>query len=165
MEPPIVVDALIEIPKGSRNKYEYDDASGRLRLDRVLYSPLHYPADYGFIPDTLAEDEDHLDVLIVTHEPSFPGCIVPVRPVGVLDMHDEKGRDEKILAVPVGDPRFSEVTDLAHLAPHFLKEIEHFFQVYKTLEEKATEITGWAGAEVARRTVTAAQQRFRDRRR
>jgi len=158
---PLVVDALIEIPKGSRNKYEYDDASGRLRLDRVLYSPLHYPADYGFIPETLAEDEDHLDVLIVTHEPSFPGCIVPVRPVGVLDMHDEKGRDEKILAVPVGDPRFSEVTDLAHLAPHFLKEIEHFFQVYKTLEKKPTEIIGWAGSEVARRTVTDAQQRFR----
>jgi inorganic pyrophosphatase len=162
---PLVVDALIEIPKGSRNKYEYDDASGRLRLDRVLYSPLHYPADYGFIPETLAEDEDHLDVLIVTHEPSFPGCIVPVRPVGVLDMHDEKGRDEKILAVPVGDPRFSEVTDLAHLAPHFLKEIEHFFQVYKTLEKKPTEIIGWAGSEVARRTVTDAQQRFRTRQR
>jgi len=161
----MVVDALIEIPKGSRNKYEYDDASGRLRLDRVLYSPLHYPADYGFIPETLAEDEDHLDVLIVTHEPSFPGCIVPVRPVGVLDMHDEKGRDEKILAVPVGDPRFSEVTDLAHLAPHFLKEIEHFFQVYKTLEKKPTEIIGWAGSEVARRTVTDAQQRFRTRQR
>jgi inorganic pyrophosphatase len=159
----VIIDALVEIPKGSRNKYEWDDAQERLRLDRVLYSPLHYPADYGFIPDTLAEDGDHLDVLIVTYEPTFPGCLVPVRPVGVLDMADEKGRDQKILAVPDGDPRFREVADLPDLAMHFPAEIRHFFEVYKTLEEKATEIVGWQGAATAEETIRDAQQRHRGR--
>jgi inorganic pyrophosphatase len=159
----VIIDALVEIPKGSRNKYEWDDAQERIRLDRVLYSPLHYPADYGFIPDTLAEDGDHLDVLIVTYEPTFPGCLVPVRPVGVLDMADEKGRDQKILAVPDGDPRFREVADLPDLAMHFLAEIRHFFEVYKTLEEKATEIIGWQGAATAEETIRDAQQRRRGR--
>ncbi|HXF83377.1 MAG TPA: inorganic diphosphatase [bacterium] len=156
----MIVEALVEIPKGSRNKYEFDEGTGRLRLDRVLYSPLHYPTDYGFIPRTLAEDGDHLDVLIVTYDATFPGCIVPVRPVGVLDMRDEKGRDQKILAVPIGDPRFREVVDLEHLAPHALAEIRHFFEVYKTLEEKATEIIGWSGARDAEQTIRAAQARF-----
>lgn len=156
----MIVDALVEIPKGSRNKYELDEATGRLRLDRVLYSPLHYPADYGLIPDTLAEDGDHLDVLIVTYDATFPGCVVPVRPIGVLDMRDEKGRDQKILAVPDGDPRFREIADLGHLAPHFLAEIRHFFQVYKTLEEKSTEIIGWSGAAEAEQTIRAARARF-----
>lgn len=151
--------ALVEVPKGSRNKYEYDETSGQLRLDRVLYSPLHYPADYGFIVGTLAEDGDHLDALIVTYEPTFPGCLVPVRPVGVLDMRDEKGRDQKILAVPTVDPRFDEVADLPHLPPHFLAEIEHFFQVYKALEAKDTEIYGWAGAEEAQRILVEARGR------
>lgn len=161
----MILDALVEIPKGSRNKYEYDDASGRMRLDRVLYSPLHYPADYGFIPETLAEDGDHLDMLIITYEPTFPGCVVAVRPVGVLDMRDEQGRDQKILGVPVGDPRFGEIADLKDLAPHFLAEIRHFFEVYKTLEKKETEIIGWSGAGDAERTVTEAQHRFRESRR
>ncbi|GAB4311856.1 MAG: inorganic diphosphatase [Candidatus Bipolaricaulota bacterium] len=155
------VIALIEVPKGSRNKYEYDERSGQLRLDRVLYSPLHYPADYGFILGTLAEDGDHLDALVVTYEPTFPGCLVPVRPVGVLDMRDEKGRDQKILAVPVVDPRFDEVADLPHLASHFLAEIEHFFQVYKALEAKDTEIYGWAGAEEAQQILAEARRRAR----
>ena len=159
----MIIDALVEIPKGSRNKYEYDEEGERIRLDRVLYSPLHYPADYGFIPRTLAEDGDHLDVLIVTYEPTFPGCLVAVRPVGVLDMTDEKGRDQKILAVPDGDPRFREVSDLSDLAMHFLAEIRHFFEVYKTLEEKETEIIGWQGADTAGETIRDAQQRYRDR--
>jgi len=157
----MIVDALVEVPKGSRNKFEYDDGSGRMRLNRVLYSPLHYPADYGFIPGTLAEDGDHLDVLILTYEATFPGCLVPVRPVGVLDMRDEKGRDQKILAVPDGDPRFKEVTDLPDLPPHFLAEIRHFFEVYKTLEHKETEVFGWSGAEAAEQTVREAQARHR----
>ncbi|MBI4277486.1 MAG: inorganic diphosphatase [Armatimonadetes bacterium] len=161
MTAPNTVEAFVEIPKGSRNKYEYDEATGRIRLDRVLYSPLHYPTDYGFIPQTLAEDGDHLDILIVTHEPTFPGCVVPVRPVGVLDMRDDKGRDQKILGVPDGDPRFREVADLADLAPHFLAEIEHFFTVYKTLERKETEIFGWSGAAAARQTVVEARRRHR----
>jgi inorganic pyrophosphatase len=159
----MILDALVEIPKGSRNKYEYDDERERIRLDRVLYSPLHYPADYGILLHTLAEDGDHLDVLIVTYEPTFPGCLVPVRPVGVLDMIDEKGRDQKVLAVPDGDPRFREVSDLSDLAMHFLAEIRHFFEVYKTLEQKETEIIGWQGAASAEETILAAQQRYRDR--
>lgn len=157
----MTLDAIVEIPKGSRNKYEYDEATGRVRLDRVLYSPLHYPADYGFLPETLAEDGDHLDVLIVTYEPTFPGCVVPVRPVGVLDMYDEKGHDEKILAVPHGDPRFAEIADLAQVAPHFLAEISHFFQVYKTLEAKETDIIGWAGADRALAVIDEARRRYR----
>lgn len=107
---PKSVLAFVEIPRGSRNKYEFDPVHGGIRLDRVLYSPLHYPADYGFVKDTLAEDGDHLDVLIFTYEPTFPGCLVEVRPIGMLDMRDEKGIDQKILAVPVGDPRFEGVT-------------------------------------------------------
>lgn len=152
--------ALVEIARGSRNKYEWDATVGRLRLDRVLYSPLHYPADYGFIEETLAEDGDHLDVLIFTYEPTFAGCLVEVRPIGVLNMRDEKGVDQKILAVPVGDPRFADVTDLRGVPPHFLKEVEHFFTVYKTLEEKAVEIYGWAPASEAWRLIEEARERF-----
>lgn len=158
--PTAAVLARVEVPRGSRNKYEVDLERGGIRLDRVLYSPLHYPADYGFLEDTLAEDGDHLDVLIFTYEPTFPGCLVEVRPIGVLDMRDEKGRDQKILAVPVGDPRFDGVTDLNHVPQHFLKETEHFFTVYKTLEQKPVEIYGWAGADAARRLVDEARRAF-----
>ncbi|MGQ0569572.1 MAG: inorganic diphosphatase [Armatimonadota bacterium] len=159
-ERPASVRACVEVPRGSRNKYEIDPASGGIRLDRVLYSPLHYPADYGFVERTLAEDGDHLDVLIFTYEPTFPGCLVDARPIGDLDMRDEKGRDQKILAVPVGDPRFDGVTELDHVPPHFLKEVQHFFEVYKTLEQKAVEIYGWAGATEAWRLVREAHQRY-----
>lgn len=154
------VEALVEVPKGSRNKYELDERLHRIRLDRVLYSPLHYPADYGFILDTLAEDGDALDVLIVTYEPTFPGCVVPVRPVGVLDMQDEHGRDQKILAVPAVDPRFSEVRDISDLPRHLLLEIEHFFTVYKTLERKPTEILGWYGSAEAWDLIRRARERY-----
>lgn len=159
-EHPITALAHVEVPRGSRNKYEIDPVRGSIRLDRVLYSPLHYPADYGYLHDTLAEDGDHLDVLIFVYEPTFPGCLVEVRPIGVLDMRDEKGRDQKILAVPLGDPRFDGVTDLEHVPPHFLKEVEHFFTVYKTLEEKPVEIYGWSGAVEARRMVSEATERY-----
>lgn len=138
-----VVDAFIEIPKGSRNKYEFDEASGQFRLDRVLYSSVHYPTDYGFIAHTLAPDGDHLDILVVVHEPTFPGCVVEARPVGGLDMSDEKGSDFKVLAVPTGDPRFDHVRTLRDLAPHTLLEIEAFFATYKLLEPKDTEVLGW----------------------
>lgn len=135
---------LIEIPRGSRNKYEIDEATGAFRLDRVLYSSVHYPTDYGFIPDTLAPDGDHLDVLVLVEEPTFPGCRMAARPVGVLKMLDEKGEDHKIIAVPVADPRFEGVNDLAEVHPHWLREIENFFEVYKTLEpDKLVEIAGW----------------------
>lgn len=140
---PDVIDVMVEIPKGSRNKYEYDEKIGAIRLDRVLYSSVHYPTDYGFIPDTRAPDGDHLDVLVFTNEPTFPGCFLTGRAIGVLRMHDDKGEDDKILAVPVGDPRFDNVVELRDISPHWLLEIENFFATYKRLEDKLTEITGW----------------------
>lgn len=138
-----LVEAVIEIPLGSRNKYEWDPARGAFRLDRVLYSSVHYPTDYGIIPETHAPDGDPLDILVITNSPTFPGCIVPARPIGGLDMSDEKGSDFKVLAVPVGDPRFAETRTLADLAPHWLREIETFFATYKMLEPKQTEVRGW----------------------
>ncbi len=140
---PGLVEAVIEIPAGARNKYEYDAERRVFRLDRVLYSSVHYPTDYGFIPNTLAEDGDHLDILVIVGEPTFPGCHVPARPIGVLDMMDVNGEDQKILAVPVGDPRFAEVRDIDDLSPHWLREIENFFATYKTLEDVATTMRGW----------------------
>jgi inorganic pyrophosphatase len=142
----ITIDVVIEIPKGSRNKYEYDEELGAIRLDRVLFSSVHYPTDYGYIPGTHAPDGDHLDVLVIVEEPTFPGCHIFVRPIGVLEMRDEKGLDHKVIAVPIADPRLNHIYDLSELAPHWLREIENFFATYKTLEEKETEIAGWAGA-------------------
>jgi inorganic pyrophosphatase len=153
-----VIEVLIEIPRGSRNKYEYDKARGVIRLDRVLYSSVHYPADYGFIPGTLAPDGDPLDVLVIVYEPTFPGCLVPARPIGTLEMRDEHGVDHKILAVPVGDPRFAEVTDLSDLAPHWLREIETFFATYKVLQGVETEVLGWHGATTARELIAACRR-------
>lgn len=135
--------AFIEIPRGSRNKYEYDEEAGAFRLDRVLYSSVHYPTDYGFIPETLAPDGDHLDVLVLVQEPTFPGCLIDVRPPCGQDMHNEKRSDFKVLAVPVGDPRFAHVPSLENVGEHWLKEIETFFDTYKLLEPKQTEVLGW----------------------
>lgn len=143
------VDVFVEIPRGSRNKYEYDVERRVFVLDRVLYASVHYPTDYGYILETLARDGDPLDALVTVYEPTFPGCIVRARPIGLLDMADEKGPDEKILAVPVGDPRFDEIRDLHDISPHWLREIENFFRTYKTLEGKWTEVLGWRGADAA----------------
>jgi inorganic pyrophosphatase len=143
------IEVFVEIPQGSRNKYEYDKVRHVFVLDRVLYSSVHYPTDYGFVPDTLAADGDPLDALVIVNEPTFPGCLIPARPIGMLDMHDDKGDDEKILAVPLGDPRFDEVIALEHLSPHWLREIENFFQTYKTLEDRLTEVRGWRDAAAA----------------
>jgi inorganic pyrophosphatase len=144
------IEVVIEIPRGSRNKYEIDEASGAIRLDRVLYSSVHYPTDYGYIPGTHAPDGDHLDVLVLVEEPTFPGCRMTARPVGVLNMLDEKGEDHKIIAVPVADPRFDGVNDLADVRSHWLKEIENFFEMYKTLEpEKLVKIADWGGRDDA----------------
>lgn len=141
--PPKVVNAIIEIPRGGSNKFEYDIALGVFRLDRVLYSAMHYPAAYGFIPSTLADDGDAVDILVLTSEPTFTGALVEARPIGMLRMRDEAGEDEKVLAVPVVDPRFDQVTELEHAPPHLLKEVEHFFRVYKDLEGKTVETFGW----------------------
>lgn len=158
-EDPVI--AFIEIPRGSRNKYEYDETLGRLRLDRVLYSSVHYPTDYGFIPETLAEDGDHLDILVLMQEPTFPGCLIDARPIGGLDMADEKGPDFKVLAVPVGDPRYQHVSDLTHLGQHWLREIETFFDTYKLLEPKQTEVLGWHDAAFAREVIESCRARYR----
>ncbi len=139
------IEVIVEIPSGSRNKYEMDHKTGVIKLDRVLYSSVHYPTDYGFIPNSLSLDGDPLDVLVIMHEPTFPGCHVMVRPIGVLRMHDEKGGDDKILAVPVADPRFNEVHELADVGSHWLKEIENFFATYKTLQGLGADIDGWRG--------------------
>lgn len=155
--------AFIEIPRGSRNKYEYDEERGVFQLDRVLYSSVHYPTDYGFIPDTLAEDGDHLDILVLVQEPTFPGCMIEARPLGGLDMADEKGPDFKVLAVPVGDPRFSHYRSLEEVGDHWLKEIETFFATYKLLEPKQTEVLGWHDEAKAREMIAQCRDRYRTR--
>lgn len=142
----LIVEALIEIPAGSQNKYEFDKEKGVLRLDRVLFSPVHYPTDYGYIDETLEEDGDPIDILVMVTNPTVPGCVIDCRVVGVLAMADDKGVDNKLLGVPIKDPRFDQVKDLADVPPHVLREIEHFFKTYKDLEGKTTEIQGWKGA-------------------
>lgn len=154
-----VVDVFVEIPRGSRAKYELDHKSGHIRLDRVLHSSVHYPADYGFVMDTLGGDGDPLDALIIVEEPTFPGCVVPARPIGTLFMRDGKGEDEKILTVPAGDPRFDEIRTLKDLAPHWRKEIETFFATYKTLEKDNTEVRGWHDEKAAWRVIDASRKR------
>ena len=146
---PEQVTAIVEIPRGSRNKYELDKDTGMLRLDRVLYSAVHYPGDYGFIPRTLHEDGDPLDILVRINEPTFPGCMVDARPIGVLKMLDRGEPDDKILAVPVNDPFHGEYFDIADLPGHYMKEIEHFFHIYKDLEGKRIQIVGWEQHESA----------------
>jgi inorganic pyrophosphatase len=126
----------------------------------VLYSSVHYPTDYGYIVDTLADDGDPLDALVVVNEPTFPGCHIAARPIGVLNMKDEKGGDDKILAVPLGDPRFRSINVLENLDPHWLIEIENFFRIYKELEDKWTEVVGWDGAEAAARIIAEARRLY-----
>ena len=142
-------DVLIEIPRGSRNKYEYDFDMKRMRFDRMLFSSMMYPADYGFIPETLALDGDPLDVLVLVTEPTFPGCVMEVKPIGVFHMADDKGPDEKVICVPVSDPIWNKLNDLSDVNTHLIKEIEHFFQVYKDLEKKKVDVGGWGNAEEA----------------
>ncbi|MCX7687287.1 MAG: inorganic diphosphatase [Fimbriimonadales bacterium] len=159
-EAPQIVPVVVEIPKGTRNKIEYDPVHGVFRLDRVLYSPLHYPGDYGFIPQTLSLDGDALDVLVLVTDPTFTGCVVMAQPIGTLVMRDEKGEDEKILAVPAHDPRFEEVNELTDLPAHTLREVEHFFEIYKLLEGKPTALLGWRTVRTAHTLIQEAHQRF-----
>jgi inorganic pyrophosphatase len=156
----MTLTVMIEIPKGSRNKYEYDKEKKRLKLDRMLFSAVHYPSDYGFIMDTLGEDKDPLDALVLVWEPTFPGCIIEAKPVGLFKMWDEKGPDQKILCVPVSDPNWSHIQDISDLPPHLLKEIEHFFAIYKELEEKKTGVEGWEDRESAVKIIREAQERY-----
>ena len=155
-EEPRLIEVTVEIPSGSRNKYEYDHERHRFVLDRILYSSVHYPCDYGFIEGSLADDGDPLDVLVVISEPTFPGCVVRARPIGVLDMTDDKGHDYKVLAVAHDDPRWDETKTLDDLSPHRLREIENFFAIYKELEGRQTEISGWLGTDQAMAIIAAA---------
>lgn len=137
------LNVIVEIPKGSQNKYEYDKKYNIITLDRILFSPLHYPGDYGFIPNTLGEDGDPLDALVMVSIRTFPGCLIKARPIGVLKMLDNGEGDAKLLCVPVSDPRMSHIHDLKQISRHVLQEIAHFFKVYKELEGKRVEILGW----------------------
>lgn len=162
---PRFVEVLVEIPRGSRNKYEYDESRRLFILDRVLYSSVHYPTDYGFIVDTLALDGDHLDAMVIVNEPTFPGCLIRAKPIGVLHMRDEKGEDDKVLGVPLGDPRLEAISDLGGLSPHWLREIENFFATYKRLQDVETETLGWGNAERAWEVVEECRRRHLERRR
>ncbi|MCL2932008.1 MAG: inorganic diphosphatase [Trichodesmium sp. MAG_R03] len=138
-----LINVLIEITGGSKNKYEFDKDLQAFALDRVLYSSVQYPYDYGFVPNTLADDGDPLDGMVIMDEPTFPGCVISARPIGMLEMIDGGDRDEKILCVPDKDPRYTNVKSLEDVAPHRLEEIAEFFRTYKNLEKKVTEILGW----------------------
>jgi inorganic pyrophosphatase len=155
------IEMIVEIPKGSRNKYEMDHTLGRLRLSRMLFTSTRYPVDYGFIPDTLAEDGDPLDIMVILDEATFPGCSIVVRPVGLFWMSDENGPDAKILSVPASDVRFADIQELRHVPEHLLAEIRHFFDVYKELEPgKGTDIRGWQDRPSAEREITDAGKRW-----
>lgn len=156
-------NAIIEIPKNSQNKYEIDKENGMVKLDRVLYSPVHYPADYGFIPETLAEDGDPADVIILGSDPLFPGCVVRVRPIGMLNMIDSGEQDNKILGVQADNPRFDavkDIVDLEKLHTHSLKEIAHFFETYKQLQNKEVKILGWKNSEAAKKEIKRSQEMY-----
>ncbi len=160
--PPDVVYAVIEIPRGSRNKYEYVEEEGYFKLDRVLYSPFHYPLDYGFIPRTLYDDGDPLDILVIMQDPTFPGCVIEARPIGLMRMLDKGEQDDKVLAVPTEDPRFRDVKDLDDVPKHLLDEIAHMFSEYKTLEGKETEVQGWEGADAAKEAIVHAMELYEE---
>ena len=153
------VSVMIEIPTGSRNKYEMDPDSGRITLDRMLFTATRYPADYGFIEGTLGGDGDPLDALVFVGEPTFPGCVIRARPVGLFRMHDEKGPDEKILCVPLRDPMWSHVQELDDLLPTLRAEIQHFFAVYKDLEGKKVSIEGYGSRQDAIEVIVGARRR------
>jgi inorganic pyrophosphatase len=159
-DPPRSVTAVIEIPANERNKYELDKKLGIFRLDRILHSAVHYPGDYGFLPRTLGDDGDPLDVLVLMTEPVFTGCLVECRPVGLFHLVDHGQADEKVLAVPLADPYSVGRNDLGDVPQHFLREIEHFFNVYKDLEGKHTETRGFEGADAARVAISTAMERY-----
>lgn len=155
-----VVDALIEIPLGSRNKYEFDHKTNRIRLDRVLYSAMNYPAEYGHIENTLAPDGDPLDILVIASEPTFPGCVVPARVLGYLAALDNGMEDYKLIAVADCDPRYDHVRKLEDLGAYVLKEIANFFQNYKVLQGISVEVGEYRGMEDAIAIIEACTRRY-----
>jgi inorganic pyrophosphatase len=160
---PVEFDMIVEVPQGSRNKYEYDPVIDAIRLDRMLFTSTRYPADYGYIEDTLGEDEDPLDALVLLEEPTFPGCLIKVRPIGMFHMRDEKGGDDKVLCVPATDPRISHIKDITDISEFDKLEIQHFFETYKDLEPgKSVEGAHWAGREEAEQEVNVSLKRAKD---
>ena len=154
------VEVVIEIPKGQRNKYEMDHATGRIRLDRMLFTSTRYPSDYGFIEDTLADDGDPLDALVLLDEPTFPGCLITARVIGMFRMRDENGADNKVLCVPAGDPRMEHLRDIHHVPEFDRLEIQHFFEVYKELEPgKSVEGSAWADRAAAEAEIESCRKR------
>ena len=153
---------FVEIPKGSRNKYEYDVEAGVIKLDRFLFSSMVYPTDYGFIPETLALDGDPLDAMVCVSEATFPGCVIAVKPIALFKMEDDKGIDDKILCVPLHDPSWNTLDTLEDLSDALRNEIEHFFSVYKDLEQKRVRVEGWFSREDALEEIEAARERFRE---
>lgn len=154
------MNVVVEIPRGSRNKYELDKRTGMFKLDRLLYSAVHYPGDYGFFPQTYAQDDDPLDAIVLTTVPTFPGCVIEVRPIGVFRMMDKDEMDEKVLCVPDRDPLYDEYRGLTDVAPHFLKEVEHFFSVYKDLEGGRVHALGWEDETAARSVIVECMARY-----
>ncbi|MFV0459722.1 MAG: inorganic diphosphatase [Actinomycetales bacterium] len=156
-------NVTIEIPRGTRNKYEVDHESGRIMLDRTLFTATRYPSDYGFIDDTLGEDGDPLDALVLIDEPTFPGCLIKCRAIGMFHMRDEAGGDDKVLCVPAGDPRLDPIQDLEDISEFHRLEIQHFFEIYKDLEPgKSVEGAHWAGRLEAEEEIHASFQRLKD---
>lgn len=151
---------VVEIPRGSRNKYEMDHETGEIYLDRMLFTATRYPADYGFFPNTLAEDGDPLDVLVLVGEPTFPGCRIRIRPIGIFLMEDQGDPDHKVIAVPAGDERWNDTNDITDLPDHLRLELEHFFSVYKDLENKKTAALGWKGSAEALEIIDAAHAAY-----
>ena len=155
------IHAFVEIPKGGHNKYELDEELGILRFERALHSAVYYPTEYGFVPGTVGEDGEHVDCLVMVDEPTFPGCLIETRLIGALTIASSSGRAEhKLLCVPTNEPRFADYADVADVPPHLLREIEHFFEVFKELEERSIETRGWAGAEEAQKVLGGAIARF-----
>ncbi|MFC5997456.1 inorganic diphosphatase [Quadrisphaera sp. GCM10027208] len=156
-------DVTIEIPKGSRNKYEIDHRTGRLKLDRTLFTATRYPADYGFVDGTLGQDGDPLDALVLLDEPTFPGCLVRCRAIGMFRMRDEAGGDDKVICLPADDPRVDHMQDLEDVGEFYRLEIQHFFETYKDLEPgKSVEGAHWVGREAAEQEIRDSVQRLRD---
>ncbi|MDQ3587459.1 MAG: inorganic diphosphatase [Actinomycetota bacterium] len=155
-------DCIVEIPKGSRNKYEWDHEKETLKLDRFLFSSVVYPTDYGFIPETLGLDGDPLDIMVCVSHPTFPGCMIEVKPIALFRMEDDQGVDDKVLAVPLTDPGWSPMEELEDLPEQLRQEITHFFTIYKDLEQKEVTVDGWYSREDASDEIEAARRRYSD---
>ena len=158
---PEIINVVVEIPKGSQNKYEYDKKHNMMKLDRVLFSPFHYPGDYGIIPQTLYDDGDPLDALVLVTNPTYPGILIECRPIGLLKIKDQGQSDDKVICVSTTDPRYLNTKDISDIEAHHLKEMAHFFQVYKDLEGKKVEVLGWESADVAKTAIIESVKNYK----